>query len=272
MAEASSTKHSIITLTTDFGTQDHYAASMKGIILSENPSVTIVDITHQIAPQAVVEAGFVLACAFQSFPAGTIHILVVDPGVGTSRRLLLARTENHLLLAPDNGALGLVFEREPAREVHAITAGHHFRKGEGATFDGRDILAPVAARLARGTALHNFGNPVTDWLPFPVGLPSSLDGGAVVLEVLHIDRFGNVVLGLTRQAFVGMGGRPEVAVIRLEIGGRRIERLLKTYGESSSRDPFALFNSSGYLELAVRNGSAAEVLSAKPGDRVVLSL
>jgi len=262
----------LITLTTDFGSRDPYVASMKGVLLSLNPALRIVDISHEIAPQQIVEAGFVLACAFPSFPQGTLHILVVDPGVGTSRRLLLARTENHIFLAPDNGALGIVFEHEPAREVFSITASHYFRKGSGATFDGRDILAPVAAAAAGGTALANFGEPVTDWVPSPLP-PCTLEApGRVRIQVVHVDRFGNIIFNFRENQFTKMAAGANAPSFHLEMAGRSVDHLLRTYGEAPSTDPFALFNSSGYLELAVRNASAARTLSARPGDSALLFL
>jgi S-adenosylmethionine hydrolase len=262
----------IVTLTTDFGNRDHYVASMKGVLLALNPALTIVDISHEIRPQQVLEAGFTLACAFPTFPPGTIHLLVVDPGVGTSRRLLLARTENHFFLAPDNGALGLVFEEEPAREVIGITAAHHFRRQVSPTFHGRDILAPVAARLARGTAPAHFGEPVTDWVPSPVPPPGPPEGGRLRLQVLAVDRFGNVILNL-KEGFLAAARRASPpGPFSLEIGGRRIHRLLRTYGESEDAEPFALFNSCGYLEVALRGGSAAALLGSAAGQQALLSL
>jgi len=262
----------IITLTTDFGNRDPYVASMKGVLLSLNPALRIVDITHEIGPHQVLEAGFTLARAFPAFPAGTIHILVVDPGVGTSRKLLLARTENHFFLAPDNGALGPVFEEEPVREVVCITAAHHFRTQASPTFHGRDILAPVAARLARGTALAHFGEPVTDWVPSPVPPPARVEDGRLRLQVLAVDRFGNVVLNLKESSFAAARGTSASVPFSLEIGGRAIRRLLRTYGESEDSEPFALFNSFGYLEVAVRGGSAGVLLAAATGQPALLSV
>ncbi len=264
----------VVTLTTDFGNRDPYVASMKGVLLSLNPALRIVDITHEIAPQQILEAGFTLARAFPLFPAGTIHILVVDPGVGTSRRLLLARTDHHFFLAPDNGALGPVFEVEPAREVVSISATHHFREQVSPTFHGRDILAPVAARLSRGTALAHFGDPVTEWIPSPVPPPARSGDGRLRLQVVALDRFGNIVLNLKECALADMKGAAASAAVpfSLEIGGRTIRRLLRTYGESNDAEPFALFNSFGYLEVAVRGGSAAALLAAAPGQPALLSL
>ena len=261
----------IVTLTTDFGNRDHYVASMKGVLLSLNPAVRIVDITHEVAPGQVLEAGFTLACAFPAFPSGTIHILVVDPGVGTPRRLLLARTGSHFFLAPDNGALGLVFEEEPAREVIAITAAHHFRKQVSPTFHGRDVLAPVAARLARGTAPAHFGEAVTDWVPSPVPPPGPAEDGRLRLQVLAVDRFGNVILNLREKSLAAAAGPSGPVPFSLEIGGKVIRRLLRTYGESEDTEPFALFNSCGYLEVALRNGSAAALLHAAAGQPALLA-
>lgn len=261
----------IVTLTTDFGTRDPYVASMKGVLLSLNPAVRIVDITHEIAPQQVLEAGFTLARAFPAFPAGTIHILVVDPGVGTSRSLLLARTENHFFLAPDNGALGPVFEEEPPREVICVSAAHHFRKQVSPTFHGRDILAPVAASLSRGTAPAHFGEPATRWVPSPVPPVTRAGDGRLQLQVVAVDRFGNVVLNLKESSFAAGRDAAPSAPFSLEIGGRAIPRLLRTYGESEDAEPFALFNSFGYLEVAVRGGSAAVLLKAATGQPALLS-
>jgi len=261
----------IVTLTTDFGNRDPYVASMKGVLLSLNPALRIVDISHEIGPQQILEAGFTLARAFPVFPAGTIHILVVDPGVGTSRKLLLARTENHFFLAPDNGALGPVFEEEPPREVVCVSAAHHFRKQVSSTFHGRDILAPVAARLSRGTALAHFGEPVTEWVPSPVPQPTRAGDGRLQLQVVAVDRFGNVVLNLKESSFAAARGASTSVPFSLEIGGKAIRRLLRTYGESENAEPFALFNSFGYLEVAIRGGSAAALLAAATGQPALLS-
>ena len=260
----------IITLTTDFGLQDAYVASMKGVILSLAPEVNIVDISHGIPPQDVIAGGYVLSCAFRHFPTGTIHVMVVDPGVGTSRRLLLARTENHFFLAPDNGALGWVFALEPPHEVFHLTATHYFRTSPSATFHGRDILAPVAARLARGTAAAHFGEPVADYLPAPLTAPTPQADGRIPLRVIVADRFGNLILNLRAEEYRRLAGSSQAGSFSLEISGRKISRLLTTYADGEGAEPFALFNSSGYLELAVRNGSAAAELGCAAGAAATL--
>src|SRR5262249_31334336 len=214
--------------------------------------------------------GYVLACAFPYFPPGTVHVLVVDPGVGTSRRLLLARTENHFFLAPDNGALGLAFAVEPPREIYFITAAHYFRKEVRPTFHGRDLLAPVAARVARGAAPSHFGPPAEGWIPFPIPPPTRTAEGRVPLRVLTVDRFGNVILNLRESELEALQpeGRGEFS---LEVSGRRIVRFFKTYGDAPDREPFALFGSFGFLEIAVRDGSAAELLSLSTDPTITLS-
>jgi S-adenosylmethionine hydrolase len=259
---------SILTLTTDFGTRDHYVGSMKGVLLSLHPGLRIVDITHEVAAQQVAEAGFTLARAFPTFPPGTIHLLVVDPGVGTSRRLLAARTANHFFVAPDNGALAIVFEEEPAREVVSLDTRLFSRPEVSATFHGRDILAPAAARLALGTSLASLGDPVSDWVPSPIPPPSPAPGGGLSLRIVAVDRFGNLITNLTEKSFTA--ARRGAASFSLEVGGQTVRRLLRTYGESEGAEPFALFNSCGYLEVALRDGSAAALLAAEPGQQVVL--
>ena len=268
--ESSAPRTPIITLTSDFGLRDAYVGSMKGVILGLAPDARIVDISHEIPPQGIIEAGYVLSCAFRHFPGGTIHVLVVDPGVGTARRLLLARTENHFFLAPDNGALGLVFAVEPAREVVHLTASHYFRTDPSATFHGRDILAPVAARLARGASPTHFGEPVTDFLPSPLPAPAPEADGKILLQVIMSDRFGNLILNLRAEEYERLGGSVADRKFLLEISGRKVSRLLRTYGDGEVKEPFALFNSSGYLELAVRNGSAASELGCAAGAAATL--
>ncbi|HEV8336820.1 MAG TPA: SAM-dependent chlorinase/fluorinase [Candidatus Polarisedimenticolia bacterium] len=255
----------MVTLTTDFGDRDHYVASMKGALLSLNPSLKIIDITHQIAPHQIAEAAFTLGCAVPTFPDGTIHIVVVDPGVGTRRRLLLASTERHYFLAPDNGTLGLVFDAEPALQVVQLTQARYFRQDVSSTFHGRDILAPVAAHLSLGTDMSQFGDPVQDWMPCAFSAPVGPVAGRLGLKVLAVDRFGNVILNLKRRAYREAGGRPAPGALTLEIGGRTIRRLLLTYDEADDGEPFALFNSCDYLEIAARQGSAAAVLGVLAG-------
>ncbi|HEU5179629.1 MAG TPA: SAM-dependent chlorinase/fluorinase [Candidatus Polarisedimenticolia bacterium] len=253
----------VLTLTTDFGGKDAYVASMKGVVLRAVPEARIVDISHEIPPQEIGEAGYVLACAFPHFPAGTLHLLVVDPGVGTSRRLLAARTRQHLFLAPDNGSLGLAFDIESPLEIVEIP----FPDSRVApTFHGRDILAPAAARLLQGAALSEIGPPVSNPLPFPVPQARPDPDGRLRVSVLSIDRFGNVILNFRAQD-AGVTPGPV-----LEIAGRRLTRRVLTYAEAPAAEPVLLFNSSGFLEVAVTNGSAAQTLGCARGTTGILTL
>ena len=248
-----------LTLTTDFGGKDAYVASMKGVILRAVPEARLVDISHEIPPQDIAEGGYVLACAFPYFPSGTIHLLVVDPGVGTSRRLLAARTEHHVFLAPDNGCLGLVFDTEaPLEIVEILSAGD---AAVSPTFHGRDLLAPAAARLLQGAALREIGPPASDPHPFPVPPARAASEGRLHLTVLSIDRFGNLILNLRG----ARGGASDARTPFLEIAGRRLSRWVRTYGEAPAGEPVLLFNSSGFLEIAVPNGSAAQALGCVRG-------
>ena len=248
-----------LTLTTDFGGKDAYVASMKGVILRAVPEARIVDISHEIPPQDIAEGGYVLACAFPYFPAGTIHLVVVDPGVGTSRRLLAVRTRHHVFLAPDNGSLGLVFDAEAPLEMVQIPSPAD--AGIAPTFHGRDLLAPAAARLLQGAALREIGPPASEPLPFPVPLARADSEGRLRVTVLSIDRFGNLILNFRAARGTGSGSRtPE-----MEIAGRRLSRWVRTYAEAPAGEPVLLFNSSGFLEIAVANGSAAQTLGCARG-------
>jgi S-adenosylmethionine hydrolase len=255
-----------LTLTTDFGYQDAYVAAMKGVILRAAPEARIVDISHGIAPQAITEAGYVLACAFPHFPAGTVHLVVVDPGVGTSRRLLAARTKNHVFLAPDNGCLGLVFAVESPLEVVQLPAPDAGAR-VAPTFHGRDLLAPAAARLLLGAPLAEIGIPAADPHPFPVPFPRREPDGRWRVTVLSVDRFGSLILNFRDSDHPGGKTAPA-----LELAGRRLAFFVRTYGEAPEAEPVLLFNSSGFLEVAVPNGSAAQALGCARGEQGWLTL
>jgi S-adenosylmethionine hydrolase len=241
----------IVTLTTDFGARDPWVAAMKGVILSRCPGAAIVDSTHEIGPQDVREAALFLAQAVPWFPPGTIHLVVVDPGVGTERRPLAVRAGGQRLVAPDNGCLTLLLRRLELEEARVIEA-------EGAvasaTFHGRDIFAPAAARLACGTPLAALGPEAGDLLRIPWPEPrleTAAGGTAATGEIVHVDRFGNLVTSIDRGAL----GAYECTEV--EIGGRRSIPFRRTYGEAAPGELLALWNSAGLLEVAVREGSAA---------------
>ena len=258
---------SIITLTTDFGTGSPYVAQVKGVMLSIQPQAVLVDITHDIAPQEVRQAALVLEDATPRFPPGSIHMAVVDPGVGTDRRLLAAEIGGRYYLAPDNGLLGRLLAREPAARVGALTNREYWLPAVSATFHGRDILAPVAAHLSLGTSLEELGQPCDQitQLPWPrVALEKHRVGG----EILAIDSFGNLISNISQDVLAAVGIADSATI---HCGGRTISGLAATYGRCPPGTLIALIGSSSRLEIAVVNGSAAVELRAEVGDSVTVA-
>lgn len=254
----------IVTLTTDFGNADGYVGQMKGVLLSICPELRVVDLSHEVPAHAIGAGAFLLETASAPFPAGTIHVAVVDPGVGTSRRRLVVRTAQHTFVLPDNGLVSRVLDREPGFQAWALDAAHYRRDAVSATFEGRDVFAPAAAWLARGVAPERFGPEVLD----PVRLSSSPapSSGESVVPVLWVDRFGNVVLDVPRAAL------PEGAVPRIRTAATTLDALVHTYGDAPSAQPVLLFGSAGYLEIAVSGGRADVALGLRVGDQVSLLL
>ena len=246
----------VITLLTDFGTADYYAGAVKGAILSVNPQAVIVDITHEIPPQDVETAAFTLLAVYQTFPAGTIHVAVVDPGVGSSRRPVVVSANEQFFVGPDNGLFTYIYDREPAHKTFHVTAEKYFRPSPSSTFHGRDLFAPIAAALSNDVKPEQLGSVIDD----EVRLPQSLESP---LRIIHIDRFGNCVTNIRREAFEGK-------IESLTVNGTTIENFRTFYGEDSTVTPFAIWGSAGFLEISINGGSAATLLSAKHGDAVEL--
>lgn len=248
----------IITLTTDFGIRDAYVGAMKGVILSINPNATIVDISHDIEPQNISEAAYILDTAHRYFPDGAIHVVVVDPGVGSDRRSVILRTSRAFFVAPDNGVL-----THPAKdmvEAVAITDPRFWLNPVSATFHGRDIFAPVAARLSLGRPLHEFGSAASSLVELPRHQLKVEANGAIIGRIVHIDRFGNLITDLKRSDL------PRKRV-RIEVKGHSILGLSSSYAEGN--DLLAIIESNGYLEIAARNGNASALLGARVGDPVL---
>ncbi len=274
----------VITLTTDFGTADGYVGVMKGVMLSIAPGVRLVDLSHEVPPQDVRRAAFVLYTAVPFFPPDTVHLAVVDPGVGTDRRAIAVQVPQGFLVGPDNGLFTYVLaEAEEWRAVELRDPAYRLPQVSG-TFHGRDIFAPAAAHLARGVPMERLGPPVPD----PVLLPlprlevreDRLEG-----EVLYIDRFGNVVTSIGRLRWAGNGLVLDAAFRRaapplrlaaagavVKVGGRTIHGVRRTYGEVAVGESLALVGSTGFLEIAVRQGDAARTLGVRPGDPITLHL
>jgi S-adenosylmethionine hydrolase len=276
----------IVTLTTDFGTADGYVGTMKGVILSVVPGARLVDISHEIGPQNVRQTAYVLYTAYPFFPPHTVHLVVVDPGVGSSRRPVALRTPSGTFVGPDNGVFSYVMAREPVEALVELADPRYRLPQVSHTFHGRDIFAPAAAYLASGVPIGALGPPVSD----PVAFPSprlEISPAGVIGEVLHADHFGNVITSigllvwsdddlLLEPAFgeVGGGGRVHFraggAVV--VVAGQEIAGVHRTYAEVAAGEALALVGSEGHLEIAVREGSAARSLGLRPGDAAVLRL
>jgi len=258
----------IITLTSDFGTSDHLIGAMKGVILSINPAARIVDINHHVPPFDILIGALTIANTCNYFPPRTIHVVIVDPGVGTQRRPLLVSGQKQYFIAPDNGVLSLILERESCIVRH-ITAEHYFLNPVSPTFHGRDIFAPTAAWLSKVWQTEAFGEEITDYARFTMPKAKAA-GQSIKGVVLHVDAFGNLMTNLTAEDV------PEAAVasgvIRLSVNGKEIQKLAQTFASGTPGEPIAVFGSAGFLEIAVNRGSAARTLGANRGAEVTLDL
>jgi hypothetical protein len=259
-------KRPIITLLTDFGTKDHYVASMKGVILSINPRCLLIDITHQINPHDIMGGAFILASAYSFFPKGTIHLSVVDPGVGGQRKSILVVTQHYLFVGPDNGLFTLVAQREKIKQVVALNKKNYFLSKISGTFHGRDIFAPVAAHLSLGIKPNAFGYEIKSLKELGSRKPFVKEG-KLFGEILHIDAFGNVISNIDEEKlFRFIESRP----FAIRAGRKVISGLKKGYWEGKKGEPIALLGSGGFLEISVREGNAQKLLKLKRGDPIVI--
>ena len=259
-----------ITLTTDFGVGDHYVGTMKGVVYSINPAAQVVDISHAVASYDVLDGALTIAHAYRYFPAETIHVVVVDPGVGSQRRPILARTEKYFFLAPDNGVLSLVFESEERVLVREISSDHYFLQPVSQTFHGRDVFAAVAGWLSKGVEFANFGNEITDYARFRMPKPKRIEDGRVQGVVLKVDKFGNVVTNVTPRDIPQLFA-PEPPPFRIVIGSHEITRIRTAYAEGTPGEVFGILGSMGFLELSTNRGSAARALQVGKGAEVLVS-
>jgi S-adenosylmethionine hydrolase len=275
----------LITLTTDFGAADGYVGTMKGVMLSIAPAARLVDISHEIAPQNIRQAAYVLYTSYAFFPPHAVHLVVVDPGVGGVRRPIALRTPSGIFVGPDNGVFTYVLGREPIETLVELVDLRYRLPQVSHTFHGRDVFAPAAAHLATKVPITELGPPVSDLVAFP--LPRlEVAPGAITGEVLHADRFGNVVTSIGRLLWSRSNklsldaafGQVEEQVrfgadgVIVAVAGRDISRVRRTYADVEPGEVLALVGSSGYLEIAVREGSAARSLGIRPGDEVELKL
>jgi len=265
-------KSRIITLLTDFGLDDPYVAAMKGVILGINPEAKIVDLSHHTESHDVVEASFILLISYGYFPPGTIHLVVVDPGVGSERRPLLIQTDKYFFIAPDNGVLSYPLNREKVKLIVEITKSKYFLKKISSTFHGRDIFSPVAAWLSRGTEPKNFGSVVKDYhkTPFPSLKRSGKSQWQA--EVLHIDKFGNIISNIDRSQWRLFQVESSASSFSLTIGKHKIDSLVENYYQGKKQKLFTLFGSSNFLEISSYCRSAAKIVKTKRGDKIKISL
>lgn len=245
--------NSIITLITDFGNGDEYVGAMKGVMLSINPDLRFVDITHSIPPRDIKKAAFILYKAYRHFPGGTVHLIVVDPGVGGGRNPIVVETDKYLFVAPDNGVLSLVLA--DGFKVYKITC----KKPKYTTFHGRDVFAPVAAKLASGTPIISLSKPISSIAGHLFSPPQKVTDG-ILGEVVDVDHFGNVITNIPRSSV-----KPDRFIV--EIKERTIDRISETY---EGKEPIAIWGSSDFLELSVPNGSLAETFNVHRGDKVII--
>ena len=256
----------IITLTTDFGEASPYVAAMKGVILSINPQIQLVDISHDVPPQDIIEAAWLLRTAYRYFPAGTVHLVVVDPGVGSNRRAIAVRAFDSYFVAPDNGVLFWAL-RDASIDAVELTNRDYFRSEVSATFHGRDVFAPVAAHLAAGMPLEALGRAVLD--PVRLDIPEPLvTPGQIRAHVAHIDRFGNLITSIDVSLLDAFA--PDRRALAIQIAGHRITGIATTYSDASPGELLALIESTGLLEIAAREASAAALLQARRGAEVLI--
>ena len=257
----------IITLLTDFGTEDYFVGAMKGVILTRSPEAVIVDVTHAIPSQDVRAGAFILSAVYYNFPAGSIHLAVVDPGVGSDRRPILIEAAGHLFVGPDNGLFSMVLDRVPDGKVRHVTNTDYFLPSPSSTFHGRDIFAPVAAALAQGVRPEELGPVIQDPVRFRFAECESLMDGSMVGRVIHIDHFGNCVTN-----FAGDQLQPLLTArsFCLRVKEYEVHQLSRTYSGATAGEPFVIIGSAGFLEISIRCSSAARELKITVGDPVNL--
>jgi S-adenosylmethionine hydrolase len=256
-----------VTMITDFGSSDLFVGVMKGVIKNINPEVEIIDVNHQVASYDIFDAAFTLAQSYRFFPTDTIHLVVVDPGVGTARRPLLARTIDHKFVAPDNGVLSLIYEREENIEVRHITSDHYFLNPVSNTFHGRDIFAPVVGWLSKGLEADKFGEPITDYAKFASPKPKRTGDQLVQGVVLSVDKFGNLVTNITPEDVPQLFAE-NPPPFKIVVNQHEITHLNLSYSMGKPGEVFAMVGSSGFLEISTNRGSASKALSAARGSEV----
>ncbi|MGR3294487.1 MAG: SAM hydrolase/SAM-dependent halogenase family protein [Candidatus Scalindua sp.] len=263
-----SKKQSLITLITDFGLQDGYIGVMKGVMANINPSANVIDISNTIAAHDIFQAACVLNNSYNYFPKGTIHMVVVDPGVGSDRKIICLKTEDYLFLAPDNGVLSFVIAKEESPSIREITNGKFFLPTISNTFHGRDVFAPVAAHLSKGVNHKELGERIDKVNKIDLPKPILSTDGKLTAEIIYVDSFGNLITNVNKEVIDRMKVGTERVLITM--GRRRINGICSSYTDVGDNEALAIFGSSGYLEISVNLGSAGDVLKLKKGDKLIL--
>jgi S-adenosylmethionine hydrolase len=260
----------IVTLTTDFGTNDHFVGAVKGVILDIVPEAAIVDISHAVQAFDVLDGALTISQAYSYFPTGTVHMIVVDPGVGTARRPILASSDGYHFVAPDNGVLSMVYAREERIHVRHITADHYFRQPVSSTFHGRDVFAPVAAYLAKMVDSHKFGDEIEDYVRFAAPKPKPAGDNKLRGVVLKVDRFGNLITNVTPEDAPALFA-PNAA-FKIVVGNKEVSEIRTAYAEGAPGEVFAVLGSMGYLEIVANRAAAAQLTGAGKGSEVSILL
>ena len=257
----------IVTLTTDFGLNDHFVGTVKGAILSIAPEAEIVDICHSVQAFDILDGALALAQAYSYFPTRTVHLVVVDPGVGSARRPILASSDKYNFVAPDNGVLSLIYDREERLSVRHITADHYFLQPVSNTFHARDVFSPIAAYLAKGVDPARMGDEVSDFVRFSAPRPKPVDGRTLRGVVLRVDRFGNLITNITPEDAPRVFGG-EKRGFKIVIGNKEISKIRNAYAEGAPGEVFGILGSMGYLEIAANRGAASKLVEGGKGSDV----
>ncbi len=257
----------LLTLTTDYGTSDQLVGTIKGVILTIQPEAQIIDINHSVTPYDLLDGALCIGATYRYFPSRTVHLVIVDPGVGTNRRPILVSANNQYFIAPDNGVLSLIYDREDPVVVRHITAEHYFQRPVSPTFHGRDVFAPVAAWLAKNWQTEAFGEPITDFTRFALPRPKAQEG-AIRGAVLRVDHFGNLMTNFTLEDLPEAMRQPGPA--RFVVAGKPVKQFVETFAQGPAGEPVALVGSMGFIEIAVNKGNAARVLGVGRGAEIVL--
>lgn len=261
----------LVTLTTDFGVSDHFVGAMKGVILKQNPLAHIVDISNSVHSFDILDGAMTIAQAYKYFPTDTIHMVVVDPGVGTNRRPILAVGDKHIFLAPDNGVLSLVFEQQERLSVRHITSEHYFLQPVSQTFHGRDVFAACAGWLSKGVEPAKFGEEITDYVRFAAPKPKPVNANTVKGVVIKVDKFGNLITNFTEKDVPQLFKGPAQG-FKIVVGAKEIVTIRSAYAQGMHNEVFAIAGSMGFLELAANRAAASQLLGANRGTEVTLQM